>query len=94
MVNQQGPWIFDPDWRSAREGKTLGELRGAGVQFVVSDNRRLPFATGFFDEVITNGVPVDQEAFHGPGIPSAEVRRILKPGGRWVHDSEVRETKP
>lgn len=94
MVNQQGPWIFDPAWRSSRESKTLAELLADGVQFVVGDNLRLPFASDFFDEVITNNVPVDILSYHGPGIQSSEVRRILKSGGNWVHDSEVRETKP
>jgi hypothetical protein len=38
------------------------------------------------DEVITNGVPVDTNTFLGADVQSSEIKRILKIGGRWIHN--------
>jgi hypothetical protein len=94
VINQQGPWVLDPGWRSSKEGKTLQELVAEGHQFVIADNKRLPFASDSVDEVITNSVPIDVDTWLGPGVQSSEILRILKPGGRWTHDGVVRFIKP
>lgn len=94
VLNQQGWWILDPGWRSSRTGQTLQELTAAGHQFIIADNTRLPFAPDFMDEVITNSVPLDAITSLGPGVQSSEIRRILKTGGRWVHDGKVAWVKP
>lgn len=93
-INQQGPWVLDPSWRSCREGKTLSALRAEGHAFVIADNRRLPFASGSVEDVLTNSVPIDFVTFLGPGIDSWEVVRILGRGGRWVDNGRVRYIKP
>ena len=35
VLNQQGPWVLDPNWRSSRDGKTLQELEADGHQFLI-----------------------------------------------------------
>src|ERR1700730_4140420 len=83
VINQQGPWVLDPAWRSSRRGNSLPELQAQGHQFVISSNVRLPFGTASVDEVITNDVPIDVTTQLGPGVQTSEVWRILKSGGRW-----------
>lgn len=86
-INVQGPWILEPGWRSSREGKTLKQLQSEGHLFVVSNNLKLPFATGALDEVVTNSVPVDMTTFLGPGVQTSEVGRIIAKGGVWRHNA-------
>lgn len=93
VINQQGPWALDPAWGSSRDGKTLQELQAAGHQFVIADNKHLPFASGSVDEVITNSVPIDVDTWLGPSVQSSEILRILKPGGKWTHDGLTRFTQ-
>jgi hypothetical protein len=94
VINQQGPWILDPAWRSSRTGKTLTELLAQGHVFVIADNRYLPFPSDSLDEVITNFVPIDQVTHLGPGVQSSEIHRILKPGGFWINNGAIVYTKP
>jgi hypothetical protein len=95
VLNQQPPFALGPTWFSWRNGgKTLRELAAAGMPFVIADNTILPFADNSVDEVITNGVPLDRNTKDGPGVQSTEVRRILKPGGRWLHNRRVKYVKP
>jgi hypothetical protein len=94
VLNQQGPWVLDPTWRSSRAGKTLQELLAQGHQFLITSNTNLPFAADSIEEVITNSVPIDVVTHRGPGVQSVEIKRILKPGGRWVRDGTVFYTKP
>jgi hypothetical protein len=94
VLNQQGPWVLLPSWRSSRDGKTLQELLAAGHRFLIAANVRLPFAPNHFDEVLTNFVPIDFVTAYGPGVQSSEITRILKAGGRWVRDGIVFYTKP
>jgi hypothetical protein len=94
-LNQQGPWvILRPLWRSSRSGITFSDLVAAGHDFLICPNTAIPLGDGSVDEVITNGVPVDVVSLFGPGVQSSEVRRILKPGGSWIHDGSVVWTKP
>jgi hypothetical protein len=94
VLNQQGPWVLDPNWRSSRGSKTLTELLAQGHAFVIADNLHLPFASDYFDEVITNAVPIDFTTHLGPGVQSSEIRRILKPGGVWIDNRTARYVKP
>jgi hypothetical protein len=94
VINQQGSWVLDPNWRSSRLGKTLQELQADGHQFVVCHNTQLVFSTDSVDIVYTNNVPVDIQTFLGPGVQSSEIRRILKSGGKWIHNGQVVFTKP
>ena len=86
-VNVQPPFALRPNWRSTtvgNPGKTVAELEAEGHRFVIAPNDALPFADGSVDVVHSNSVPVDVTTWKGPGVQSADVRRILKPGGRWV----------
>ena len=73
-------------------GLNLQELRTAtGSQFVVADPKALPFADGSVPTVVTNGAPVDTPpTVYGPSIDSAEINRILKPGGQYIQDGVPR----
>jgi hypothetical protein len=94
VINQQGPWVLGPTWRSSRDGKTLQELLADGHVFVIADNLHLPFPDDSVDEVLTNSVPIDTIGQHGPGVQSSEIRRILKSGGTWLNDGIVSLVKP
>jgi hypothetical protein len=94
VLNQQGPWILDPAWRSASGRVTLAELVRQGHVFVIAANRSLPFASNSVDVVYTNYVPVDKVTWLGPGVQSSEIRRILKTGGRWVKNGRVKLVNP
>lgn len=61
---------------------------------MICSNLKLPFASDSVDEVITNHVPVDTIALHGPGVQSSKVFRILKLGGLWMHNAILRGVKP
>ena len=86
VINQQGPWALDSGWRSSAEGKTLAQLQAEGHEFVISSNTALPFGDGSISTVITNSVPIDVNAFLGPGIQTAEISRILSAGGMWINN--------
>jgi glycosyltransferase involved in cell wall biosynthesis/ubiquinone/menaquinone biosynthesis C-methylase UbiE len=64
--------------RLAQENFALRDLRG---DFVNGDAERLPFASGSFDLVYSNGV-----LHHTPGTKQAveEMYRVLRPGGRAI----------
>ena len=95
VLNQQGRWVVQPGWRSARASLTLQALVQAGHQFLIADNVSLPLPDAVYDEVITNNTPPeDTVTMLGPTVQSSEVQRILKSGGRWVHDGFVKWTKP
>lgn len=99
VLNVQGPWFFDwaidPNWRCSRDGnKTFADMIAEGHQFLIADNTRLPFASDAVDEVITNSVPIDFDTHLGAGVQTSEVSRILKRGGRWIHDIVLRYVKP
>jgi SAM-dependent methyltransferase len=87
VLNQQGPWVFLPSWRSSRTGKTIYELLADGIPFIICPNIPLPFPDRTFDIVYTNGVPLDINTRFGPGVQSSEIVRILKPGGVWLKDT-------
>lgn len=57
------------------------ELRGLNAEFVHGDGEMLPFETGKFDVVYSNGV-----IHHTPNTNSAiqEIYRVLKPGGKAI----------
>ena len=94
VINQQGPWVLNSGWRSSRNGKTLSELLAQGHNFVIADNRSLPFGSDCVDEIITNAVPIDTITHLRPGVQSSEIKRILKPGGNWINNGALVYTKP
>jgi ubiquinone/menaquinone biosynthesis C-methylase UbiE len=94
VLNQQPRGVVRSTWLSSVTGKSFVDLIGDGLDILVCDNTALPFPDDTFDDVITNAVPVDTVSVLGPGVQTSEVQRILKPGGRWVHDGVVVWTKP
>jgi hypothetical protein len=94
VLNQQGAWVLQPGWRSSRTGESLADLSQAGHAFLICDNIAVALPDESVDEVLTNNVPVDILTWLGPGVQSTEVRRILKSGGRWLHNGTVRYSKP
>jgi hypothetical protein len=96
VLNQQGRWVvLSPGWRSSRTGETFEELVRAGHDFLIADNMSIPLPDNVADEVITNNIPpVDSVTWLGPTVQSSEIRRILKAGGRWIHNGSVRFLKP
>lgn len=96
VLNQQPPFALLPTWHSWRHGgKTLKEVQALGIRFIIADNTNLPFADGSMDEVYTTNVPIDTvHRLYGPGVQSSEIRRILKPAGRWIHNWRVRYVRP
>ncbi len=96
VLNQQGCWMVSlPGWRSSQTGQTFDDLIRAGQDFLIADNTSLPLPDDSFDEVITNNIPpVDSVTWLGPTVQTSEIRRILKVGGRWIHNGVVRYIKP
>jgi hypothetical protein len=95
VLNQQDRWVVQGGWRSSRSNQSFPDLIRAGHQFMIADNMSLPLPDSCCDEVLTNNIPpVDSYTWLGPTIQSSEIRRILKTGGRWVHDGAVRFIKP
>jgi hypothetical protein len=94
VLNQQGRWAANPGWASSATGQTLEQLASAGHDFLLCDNLTIPLPDGCADEVLTNSVPIDVTTWLGPGIPSAEIRRILKRGAVWIRDGALHYTKP
>lgn len=96
VLNQQGRWsVLLSGWRSSQTGETLVDLVRAGHDFLIADNIRLPLPDDIADQVITNNIPpVDSVTWLGPAVQSSEIRRILKSGGKWIHNGVLRYTKP
>jgi ubiquinone/menaquinone biosynthesis C-methylase UbiE len=61
------------------KGAASGLLRGTDVRYVVTPGPELPFAEGEFDAVLNSGV---LEHVGDEGAALAELRRVLRPGGR------------
>jgi hypothetical protein len=77
--------------------KSLAGMIREGIQFLIynAETGKLPFQTGTVPKVITNSVPIDTPpGGHFPSISSAEIIRVLKPGGQWIRDGDVFFTKP
>ena len=94
VVNQQRPVALSAGWGACSTGDTLERLASLGHDFLICNNTHLPINDDSVDLVITNSVPIDSVVLGEPGVQSSEVRRILASGGRWVHDGNVRYTKP
>lgn len=43
---------------------------------------------------MNNIPPVDLVTWLGPTVQSSKIRRILKSGGRWIHNGILRFIKP
>jgi hypothetical protein len=96
VLNQQGRWVvLQPGWRSSQTTQLFEDLFRAGHQFLIADNISLPLPGDSFDEVITNNrPPVVSVTWRGPTVQTSEISRILKSGGRWIHNGFLRFTKP
>lgn len=93
-INQQPPWV-DLSHPTSRSGQPLRTLTQAGIPFLFCENTLLPFPEGAVDEIVTNGVPIDQGAtWLGPSLDSNEIKRLLKAGGTWYHDGILVHRKP
>lgn len=84
-INQQ------PEWRewsdpASQSGAPLRKALMGGEAFLFCSNLSLPFPDETVDEVVTNNVPIDRPTLWGPGIQSAEIWRVLRPGCEWIHD--------
>jgi RHS repeat-associated protein len=84
--NFQGPWVLLDGYANATTSQTLGEMQAAGNQFVIGSNTSMPFATGTFQTVVTNGVPLDTVTWLGPSPRTSEICRVLAAGGTWYHN--------
>ena len=94
VVNQQRPAALSSTWASCGAGDTIEQLALNGHDFLICRNTSLPINNDSVDRVITNSVPIDMVSLGQPGVQSSEIRRILTSGGQWVHDGNVRFTKP
>jgi hypothetical protein len=92
-LNQQGPWALRATWTTVGR-KSLAELVNDGHAVLICPNDAIALPDNSVDVVYTNNVPVDRPAYHGVGVQSSEIRRILKPGGVWYLDGEVEWIKP
>jgi SAM-dependent methyltransferase len=74
-------------------GKLVGADLPAGVSIRAGSATAIPFEAGSFDVVITSEV---LEHLHPDDVPAhlAEVRRVLRPGGRYATDTPSRLTGP
>jgi SAM-dependent methyltransferase len=86
VINQLRTWVLTPGWTTSQTRETLPQLAAAGHVFLICPNLPLPFPDNSVDLAYTNSVPIDRNTHLGPGVQSSEIRRILKPGGRRVHD--------
>ena len=59
----------------------LGRSKYSGLELIEGDAENLPFDSGSFDGVLLSGLI---HHFPDPRRLAAEVRRVLKPGGRFV----------
>jgi hypothetical protein len=94
VVNQQRPAALSSSWGSCMTGDTLEMLSLNGHDFLICENTHLPINDDSMDLVITNSVPIYIVSLGQPCIQSSEIRRILSSGGQWVHDGNLRFTKP
>jgi len=92
-INQQPLW-GDLSNIISRNGQPLRSLTTAGVPVPFCDNTSLVFPDSTIDAVITNGVPIDQATWLGPGISSNEIKRVLKPGSPWYDNGRLVYRKP
>jgi hypothetical protein len=95
VLNQQGRWVVQSGWRSSATSQSFEDLVQAGHQFLICDNVSLALPDDCADEVITNNTPPHNSITRlGPTVQTSEVSRILKAGGRWLHNGVVLFTKP
>jgi hypothetical protein len=95
VLNQQAAWVVRRGWKSSQTSQTFSALVRAGHQFLICENSNLALPDSAVDEVITNNIPpVDIVTWLGPTVQTSEIRRILKSGGRWIHNGIVRYTQP
>jgi len=95
--NQQPPFATAASWRSTtilNRNKTIADLESEGHIIIICENDRLSFDAESVDVVYTNSVAIDRVTHLGPSPQTSEIQRILKPGGVWMHDGQIRWRKP
>ena len=65
---------------------TVSDSGRTRVDVVGADGHRLPFVDASFDEVVTT---LTLCSMHPYGLAAAEIRRVLRPGGRWRYLEHV-----
>jgi hypothetical protein len=106
-INLQGRWALSRGYGRSQAtpkgepaGQNLAGMIAERHEFVIYNAKtgKLPFADNSVPKVYTNSIPIDTPpggAFGGaPGVSSAEIIRILRPGGQWIKDGVVFFTKP
>ncbi len=91
-LNQQPPWFVVTS--SAVNLQYFVRLVGQGKDYLICPNETVALPDGCADVVHTNSVPLDVTTWRGPGVQTSEVRRILKSGGVWINNGQIRWTKP
>jgi ubiquinone/menaquinone biosynthesis C-methylase UbiE len=66
----------DPSVHALRRAR-----RRSAAEYAIARAEELPFAEGHFDLVVTVGV---MEHFQDPDAATAEIRRVLRPSGRYI----------
>jgi hypothetical protein len=94
ILNQQPPWAIRSRWRTCRGlPRTLKDCVTQGMLLLICPNESLALPDECVDEVTTNSVPIDVTTWLGPGVQSAEIKRILKRGGQWLNNDQLVFTK-
>jgi ubiquinone/menaquinone biosynthesis C-methylase UbiE len=81
----------EPSAPMLRRAKQRAEDLGRDVELVQAPAEQLPFADGSFDTVVSLVVLC---SVHDQGAALTEIRRVLRPGGRFLFSEHVRADDP
>ena len=95
-INQQPPWVDHGNLTFAAPGNRPADAHARRHPVhLFCENTALPLPGSTVDEIVTNGVPVDQgRTWLGPTLDSNEIKRVLNRGGAWYHDGILVYRKP
>ena len=63
-------------------------LVAGGIDFLLCPNDRIPLPDGCADEILTNDCPIEGRVAVRSPVRRSEIRRLLKPGGRWLDNGK------